>query len=189
MGLLGTIAAFGAGYLVGGQRNRGPVGGAEGKLRDAVAARLPLPRRSATDGREVREVMTPLPETVGPDATLVDAAKLMADGYFGDVLVVDPTDGTLTGIVTDRDNIVRAIAAEREPATTSVRSVLSVDLETVAPTDTIPDAETRMRAANVRRLPVVDAGMPIGIVTLGDLSLETDTGGTLANITAAPPDR
>lgn len=189
MGLLGTIVAFGTGYVLGGNREKAPVRAMESRVRDAVGKRLPLPRRAVTDVRDVRDVMTALPDTVGPEATLVEAAKRMADGYFGDVLVVDPKDGTLTGIATDRDIIVRAIAAERDPSTTTVRSVLSNDLETVAPTDSLAAANARMRAANVRRLPVVEEGKPIGIVSLGDLSLATDTGGTLADISVAEPDR
>jgi CBS domain-containing protein len=67
--------------------------------------------------------------------------------------------------------------------------VLSGDLETVSPDDTLEVATARMRSANVRRLPVVENGRAIGIVSLGDLSLETDTGGTLADIAVAAPDR
>jgi len=189
MGLMGTIVSFGAGYVLGANRGTEPVSTIEGKVRDAVGRRLPGRGDAVTDLRTVRDVMTPVPETVGPDATLVDAAKLMADGYFGDVLVIEPGTGTLVGIATDRDIIVRAIAAGRDPRTTSVRSVLSGDLETVEPADTLEDATTRMRAANVRRLPVLEDGRPIGIVSLGDVSVATDAGRVLADISQAAPDR
>jgi CBS domain-containing protein len=131
--------------------------------------------------------MTPMPQTVGPNATLVEAAQRMADGHFGDVLVAEP-DETLLGIVTDRDIAIRAVAAERDPRTTTVRSILSGDLETVSPEDTVQVATMRMRAANVRRLPVLENGIPIGIVSLADLSLATDTNETLADIAVAAPD-
>jgi CBS domain-containing protein len=130
-----------------------------------------------------------MPETVGPDTTLVEAAQRMADGEFGDVLVAEPGSGTLIGIVTDRDITVRAIAAERDPRTTTVRSILSGDLETLSPDDTLAVALSRMRASNIRRLPVIENGHPVGIVSLGDLSLATDAGGTLADISVAAPDR
>jgi CBS domain-containing protein len=187
MGAFTTILGFGAGYALGTRRDAA-IGRLGESVRSVTGKRLPLAPASA-DRRQVRDAMTPVPESVGPDATLVEAAALMADGDIGDVLVVDPNDGTLVGIVTDRDIIIRAVAAERDPRTTTVRSVLSGELETVDPTETMADATAHMRAANVRRLPVVEQGRPIGIVSLADLALATDTTATLADIAVAPPDR
>ena len=186
MGALTTILSFGAGYVLGTRRDA-----AQGRLSETFrgATARYLPSRRGADGRLVTDMMTPVPETVAPDAPLVEAAVVMADGGIGDVLVVDRSDRRLVGIVTDRDIIVRAVAAQLDPRTTTVRSVLSGDLETIAPNETIADATARMRAANVRRLPVVDDGRPIGIVSLADLALATDTTPTLANIAVAPPDR
>ena len=188
MGALTTILGFVAGYALGTRRDAA-MRTIDEKVRGAIGDRLPALGRRSSDARQVRDLMTPLPEVVGPEATLVDAAALMADGDIGDVLVVEPGGETLVGIVTDRDIIVRGVAAGRDPSTTTVRSVLSRDLETVAPTDTMADATAHMRAANVRRLPVVENGRPIGIVSLADLALATDTSSTLAEIAVAPPDR
>jgi CBS domain-containing protein len=188
MGAITTILGFGAGYAVGTRRDAA-LRSIDARFRDAVGARVPALARRGSDARQVRDLMTPLPEVVGPDATLVEAAALMADGDIGDVLVVDPDAQTMVGIVTDRDIIVRGVAASRDPSTTTVRSVLSRDLETVAPSDTMADATAHMRAANVRRLPVVENGRPVGIVSLADLALATDTNSTLAEIAVAPPDR
>jgi CBS domain-containing protein len=188
MGAITTLVTFGAGYALGANRDAEPVKKVQTQMRRAITQRLPGSPSAVTDVRQVRDVMTPMPDTVGPDATLVEAAQRMADGHFGDVLVAEP-GGTLLGIVTDRDIAIRAVAAERDPRTTTVRSILSGDLETVSPEDTLQVATTRMRAANVRRLPVLENGLPVGIVSLGDLSLATDTNGTLADIAVAAPDR
>lgn len=189
MGALTTLIGFGAGYALGASRKAEPVQKMQTQIREAVSQRLPTSRKGVTDVRQVRDVMTPTPESVRPEATLAEAAKRMADGDFGGVLVTEQGNGTLLGIVTDRDIAIRAVAADRDPRTTTVRSILSGDLETLSPDETLEVATARMRAANVRRLPVVENGRPIGIVSLGDLSLETDTGGTLADITVAAPDR
>jgi CBS domain-containing protein len=187
MGALTTILGFGAGYALGTKRDVA-IRNLDDRFRGAISKRIPGARPDV-DLRKVTEAMTPVPETLGPEATLVDAATIMADGDIGDVLVVDPEDETLVGIVTDRDIIIRAVAAERDPRTTTVRSVLSGDLEMVSPTETMEEAKEHMRAANVRRLPVVERGRPIGIVSLADLSLATDTSSTLAEIAVARPDR
>lgn len=190
MGALTTILGFGAGYLLGANRNTSPVQRVQSQVRGAVTKRLGIGTSDGlTDVRQVRDVMTPMPETVSPGTTLVEAAKRMADGDFGDVLVAEPGSETLMGIVTDRDIAIRAVAAGIDPRTATVGSILSRDLETVSPDETLQVAAARMRSANVRRLPVIENGRPIGIVSLGDLSMATDAGGTLADISIAPPDR
>jgi CBS domain-containing protein len=189
MGFVTTLIGVGVGYTIGANRGSQAVRTLDSQVRDAIKQRLPGTRHAVTDVRQVRDLMTPMPETVGPETTLVEAAQRMADGDFGDVLGTEPGTGTLLGIVTDRDIAIRAVAAERDPRTTTVRSILSGDLETVSPDDTLAVAISRMRAANVRRLPVVEDERPVGIVSLGDLSLATDAGGTLADISLAAPDR
>ena len=188
MGAFTTIVGFGAGYLMG--ATKGPA--QLDKARQAVGQKLPgALRRGEIDVREVREVMTAVPQTVTREAMLTEAARMMADGDVGDVLVIEPGTERVIGIVTDRDITIRAIAADRDPSATTVGSIVSTDLETVAPTDSVDEAMSRMRAANVRRLPVVQDGKAIGVVSLGDLSRATDqgAGATLADLTMARPDR
>ena len=188
MGALTTILGFGAGYVMGAKRGTMPFDAA----RSALGQKLPgALRRGEIDDREVREVMTVLPETVTGEATLTEAARIMADGDVGDVLVVESATERLLGILTDRDITIRAIAAERDPSSTTVGSIVSHDLETVAPTDSVRETMAHMRAASVRRLPVVLDGKAIGVVSLGDLSLASDqgAGATLAHLSMAAPDR
>jgi CBS domain-containing protein len=133
--------------------------------------------------------MTPSPRTVTPDTSLSAAARLMREHDIGDVIVAEPATQKAVGIVTDRDIAIRAVAESSDPDTTTVQDLVSSSLVAAAPTDTVEDAIKLMQGLNVRRLPVVEEGRAIGVVSLGDLSVETDVGDTLADISTAPPDR
>jgi len=95
--------------------------------------------------------------------------------------------GTVCGLVTDRDIIVRAIADGRDPRITKLRDICSGDLVTVQPGDHIDTAVQLMRHHALRRLPVVDAGMAVGIVSIGDIAAQRDPESALARISGAPP--
>lgn len=134
----------------------------------------------------VGEVMTRNPVTVGTDATIVDAARLMRDRDIGPLVVV--AGETVQGIVTDRDIVVRAVAEGRDPSTVRISEVCTVDVETVSPDEPISDVVRRMEQRDVRRLPVVEGGRPVGIVSMGDLAVEGDLpSSSLADISAATP--
>jgi CBS domain-containing protein len=133
----------------------------------------------------VREVMTDRVVTVPSTASLMDASRAMADNDIGDVVVVD--DGNVSGIVTDRDIVVRAIAKGSEPKTTRVSDVLSGQVQTLGPEASIGDAVRLMTEGAIRRIPVVEGGRPIGIVSIGDLAVERDADSALADISAANP--
>jgi CBS domain-containing protein len=132
----------------------------------------------------IREVMTQNPVTVEASATVQDAAQLMAREDIGDVLVVE--NGEIQGIVTDRDIVVRVLAKGQGPDA-SVREAASTGVEALSPDDSVDDALRKMQEADVRRLPVVEDGKPVGIVSLGDLAVEKDTDSALADISAASP--
>jgi CBS domain-containing protein len=135
--------------------------------------------------RQVHEVMTPGPVTLPLDAPLTEAARLMRDEGIGGVLVTQ--DGRLCGLLTDRDIVVRAVAAGDDPTTTTVGQVASAEIAFAAPSDSIGDAVALMRQRAVRRLPVVDDGKLVGLVSLGDLAMELDEDSALSDISAAPP--
>ena len=135
----------------------------------------------------LREIMTQKPVTVQVTDTVVAAARSMRDGNIGDVVVVD--NDQIQGILTDRDIVVRALAEGRDPARTTVGEICSRELTTLSPNDAIGDAEKTMRARAIRRLPVVEGGRPVGIVSLGDLAVEQNPDSTLGGISAAPPNR
>ena len=136
-------------------------------------------------GDLIRDVMTPEPITVTPTMTIEQAARRMRDAGIGNVVVLN--GGQITGILTDRDIVVRAVAEGWNPADTPVCEVASQDLTTISPDDTIDDAVILMRERSIRRLPVVEHGRPVGIVSLGDLALERNPESALGEISAAPP--
>jgi CBS domain-containing protein len=137
-------------------------------------------------GRTVEEIMTRDPRTVNAGDPVIDAARIMRDDDIGDVIVVD--DGTVEGILTDRDIVVRGVAESGDPASTPVREVCTTGIEALEPGATVDDALRKMREADIRRLPVVEDGRPVGIVSLGDLAVEREPDSTLADISAASPD-
>ncbi|MDQ4048922.1 MAG: CBS domain-containing protein [Actinomycetota bacterium] len=137
-------------------------------------------------GRSVNEVMTHDPQIVNAGDTLAEAARVMREADVGPVLVVDD-GGAVAGILTDRDIVVRAVADGRDPRSTPVREACSADLVTLTPDGDLDDAARLMREHDVRRLPVVQDGRPVGILSLGDLAVERDSDSALADISAASP--
>ena len=134
----------------------------------------------------VEEIMTPDPRTANVDDTVQDAARMMKDNDIGDVIVV--ADGQVTGILTDRDIVVRAVAEGSDASSTDVGEICTTGIEAIEPDATVDDALRTMREHDIRRLPVVKNGRPVGIVSLGDLAVERDPDSTLADISAAAPD-
>jgi CBS domain-containing protein len=189
MGFFGTITTFGIGYAAGAVTGKRSMA----RLPDRVRHVLPGERGRSSEAttidlREIRQVMTSAPDAVRPSDTLQEAARLMRSNDIGDVLVEDD-HGSLAGIITDRDIAIRAAAEGLDPSTTNVDEVYTRDISALAPRDTVEDAMQLMRAGNVRRLPVVESGKAIGIVSLGDISVETTPESVLADISAASPDR
>jgi CBS domain-containing protein len=137
--------------------------------------------------QRIRDVMTPNPVTMPPNTPIVDAARTMRDHDIGDVIVADGTK--MHGIATDRDIVIRAVAEGRDPASTPISEVSTSDATTLSPDDSVGDAVHRMREQAIRRLPVVEGGRPVGIVTLGDLAIARDEDSALADISEARPDR
>jgi CBS domain-containing protein len=138
-------------------------------------------------GRTVEEIMTTNPRTVKVGDSARDAARVMSDDDIGDVVVVD--DGQVTGIVTDRDIVVRAVAEGRDPESTTVGEIATTGVQAIEPEASVDDALRTMREHDIRRLPVVKNGGPVGIVSLGDLAVEREPDSTLADISAAAPDQ
>jgi CBS domain-containing protein len=138
--------------------------------------------------QSIREVMTAAPETVQTSSTVAEAARKMREIDAGAMVVVDD-QGKVSGIVTDRDIAVRAVAEGKDPAATKVGEVASTDLIELSPADTVGHALQLMTERAVRRLPVVESGKAVGIVSIGDLAVERDRTSALAHISAAPPSK
>lgn len=135
----------------------------------------------------VREVMTAEPLTMDAADTLTAAAQQMRDAGVGDVIVT--MDDQVLGIVTDRDITVRGVAEELRPESATLDQIVTRGIVGVAADEDVITASDLMREYSVRRLPVIDDGRLIGIVSIGDLSLviEEDTEAVLADISAEEP--
>lgn len=134
--------------------------------------------------RTVVDVMTPAPIAVDVSDTLRTAADAMAREDVG-ALVVRSGQQTV-GIVTDRDLVVRGLADGRGPDD-RLEGISSERLVAVGPGDPVEVAVQVMRDAAVRRVPVLDGDVLVGIVSIGDLAVERDPSSALADISDAPP--
>jgi CBS domain-containing protein len=123
---------------------------------------------------KVSEVMTRDVQTIRPDDPVQQAASFMLSADAGSIPV---TDGErLIGMITDRDIAVRGIAKGYGPDT-PVRELMTDDVICAREDDNVEDVASKMSEAQVRRLPVIDINERLcGIVSLGDLSRETDDG-------------
>jgi CBS domain-containing protein len=120
---------------------------------------------------QLREIMTPGVVTAGADADLLSVAQLMRDRSVGSVVICDP-EGEPAAMVTDRDLAVRALAEQR-PLQEPVGRHASRPLVTGEPAMDLEEAAALMVRHRVRRLPVVEDGSLVGIVTLDDIAVRT----------------
>lgn len=134
----------------------------------------------------LRAVMTPNPLTLNKSASLSDAARAMREHNCGGILVTK-NDGSMCGIITDRDIVVRGVALGADLDETPLEAICSHDLTQLSPEDTVDDAVRLMANKAIRRIPVVENGRPMGIVSLGDLAQARDERSALGGISAAPP--
>ncbi|OLB79605.1 MAG: signal transduction protein [Actinobacteria bacterium 13_2_20CM_2_71_6] len=133
----------------------------------------------------VGEIMTRDVVRLQVDTTIDEAARVMRDQEIGDVVVVD--NDRLVGVVTDRDIVVRGVAEGHDPRATTLGSVVSKDLVTVRPGDTLQEAALLMRDRAVRRVLVRDENGLVGIVSIGDLAVDLDPESVLGGISGADP--
>jgi CBS domain-containing protein len=120
---------------------------------------------------KAQDLMTSNPACAGPDSTVADAARMMRDSDCGCLPVVDPKSRRTVGVVTDRDLVVRALAAGRG-ADTPIAEVMTADVAAAPPEAEIEDVERLMAERQIRRVPVVDRdGTCLGIIAQADVAL------------------
>jgi CBS domain-containing protein len=136
--------------------------------------------------KSIKDAMTTKPASLPASATVADAAQQMRQLDIGDVLVEQ--EGRLAGIVTDRDIVVRVIAEGRD-VTSKLGDIVSSEVVCITTAESPDDAIRVMRERALRRVPVVENGRPVGIVSLGDLAGERDPRSVLGEISSAPPNR
>jgi CBS domain-containing protein len=131
-----------------------------------------------------REIMTTAPRCVGENDTLVDAAKLMASLDVG-ALPICGDDKRLKGMLTDRDIVVKSLAAGGDPSTTTAGALAEGKPVTIGADDDVREALRMMKEHQIRRLPVIDGHELVGIISQADVALAlapVDTGETVAEI-------
>jgi CBS domain-containing protein len=133
----------------------------------------------------LREMMTSPPTVLDASASVEDAARAMRSNDIGDVIVID--DDAIRGILTDRDIVLRVVAAGKVPLATQVGEVCSDDVVTLPPDAPVEQAIDAVRSSAIRRIPVVEDGRPVGVVSLGDLAVDLDRRSALGDVSAAPP--
>jgi CBS domain-containing protein len=136
----------------------------------------------------VREVMTSGAECIGPQQTVTEAAQRLAELDVG-AMPVCGEDEQVQGMITDRDIVVKVLAQGKDPSSTTVADLGGGEPATIGPDDSADDALRTMTDRKVRRLPVVEDGKVIGIVSQADIATHVDeekVGELVKAISAAP---
>ena len=121
-------------------------------------------------GQKVREVMTDRPRCVTPETPISEAARLMRSEDVGLLPILEGEK--VTGVVTDRDIVIQAVAEEKDPRGMPVREVASRELVTIGPEEDLSEALKLMASNQVRRLPVVDEdNRLVGILAQADVAM------------------
>ena len=118
---------------------------------------------------QVQDLMNPSVVTIEPGSSAALAARLISRHNVGS-LPVCGDDRRLRGVVTDRDIVLRCVAAEEDPAQTPVRDIMTRGCTTVSPGDDCREATRLMSLHQVRRLPVVEDGKLVGVISLADVA-------------------
>ena len=118
---------------------------------------------------KVKECMCKEVACVNPNATVCDVAKLMLDKHVGCIPVCNENNNVV-GLVTDRDLILRTLACEKDIKQTPISEVMTTKVFNVAPDAEVSEAEKIMCDCQIRRVPVVEKDVLVGIITVGDLA-------------------
>ena len=118
---------------------------------------------------KIESIMTKNVRSIHTDEPISAAARLLKRENIGCLPVCDD-NGTVQGIVTDRDIALRCVGAGIDPAHTQVKDIMTQGVYCLSPTDSVDSAAETMRKAKVHRIPVTDGGCLCGIVSLGDLT-------------------
>jgi CBS domain-containing protein len=136
-----------------------------------------------------RDIMTPGAEMISSEATIMEAAGKLASNDFGAMPVCNE-DKRLHGMITDRDIVVKVLAAGKDPATPRVREIADQpEVVTIGADDSVDEALRTMKDHRVRRLPVIDGTDVVGMVSQADVAvnLSDDKVGELVEVISAAP--
>lgn len=119
---------------------------------------------------QIRNVMSTQIVSIGPEESVAIAARLLLHYNIG-ILPICNAEHRLRGIITDRDIVLRCIAAGKNPTQTQVCQIMSTHIISVSPDCSTDNAAILMGREQVRRLPVCEDGKLVGLVSLSDLPL------------------
>jgi CBS domain-containing protein len=105
--------------------------------------------------------------SIAPNATVFDAIQLMADKNVGALPVIE--NGGLVGIISERDYTRKVILKGKSSKETPVKDIMTLELLTAHPGDSVTECMHVMTEKRVRHLPVVEGGQMIGLISIGDL--------------------
>ena len=121
---------------------------------------------------QVKDIMSGQPIAIAPAEPVAAAARVLAQHNIGALPVC--SGGQLRGMVTDRDIVLRCIAAGKSPKSVRVHELMTGRVATAAPDTDVSAAAGIMASEQVRRLPVVEQGRLVGMVSLADISRRPD---------------
>lgn len=137
---------------------------------------------------QIRELMSTSVVSITPEESAALAARLLTRHNLG-MLPVCGQDGRLVGVVTDRDIVTRCLAAGQDPSRVPVEDIMTRELETLAPQEEAEQALERMSGCQIRRIPVVEEGKVVGVLSLADLArsrrYETEAAQALCEISGS----
>ena len=117
--------------------------------------------------RQLLEAKSPEVIAIGPEAPVIDAIRLMAERGIGALLVMQ--GARLAGILSERDYARKIVLQGRSSRDTPVRDIMTAEVVSVAPGDSIDHCMQLVTNRRIRHLPVVDAGEVVGVLSIGDL--------------------
>jgi CBS domain-containing protein len=135
-----------------------------------------------------RDIMTGGVECIGADESVLDAARKLAKLNVG-AMPICGTDNRLKGMLTDRDIVVKVLAADKDPGRTSAGELAQGEAVTIGADDSIDELLRTMVEHRVRRLPVIDGHDLVGIVSQADVArnLPEDRVGDLVEAISEAP--
>jgi len=140
--------------------------------------------------KKARDIMTPDPECIGENDSVLDAAKRLAELDVG-AMPICGEDDRLKGMLTDRDIVVKVLAQGKDPSSVRAGELGAGDGQTITigADDSVEEALHTMAQYKVRRLPVIDGKRLVGIVSQADVATNVDeeqVGDLVEAISAAP---
>ena len=123
---------------------------------------------------KLRDIMTKQVVRIQPEETIAVAARMLEHNNIGAMPVCND-EGKLCGMITDRDIVIRCLAAGKSPQTTSVREVMTSRIYVARPDMDASLAAGLMGREQIRRLPVMENGRLCGMISLGDLAMKEES--------------